>query len=55
MKDQVWNEIDLKTVESLEEYIQVQQQLIEHTKRIVLRIKSKYQLPESKQPHNMCR
>jgi hypothetical protein len=51
MKERMWSESDKKIVESLRAYIVTMEELVEHTKRMILRISSKYELPEAQQPH----
>ena len=61
MKQELWNEIDLKTYEENARIITSLNNIAESLKRVNLRIQSKYQhlpkkpLPEAQQPHNLVR
>lgn len=53
--DKYWNEIDKNVVEELEKQIRYLEISVWKLKRAKLAIESKYQLPESKEPHNQIR
>lgn len=44
--DNRWSKEDIEVVKKLEEAIAVQQELLEHAKRIILKIASKYDMTE---------
>lgn len=55
MSKKPWNEIDLNAVHALESEARILNTTAEQLKFIALKIRSKYQLPEAEQPHNLCR
>lgn len=50
-----WSEQDYKTKENIEVTIKTLEEIVEHLKRTILRIAQKYELTESKEPHNLIR
>lgn len=50
-----WSELDKKIVDEINELTMQMLECRERMNIICLKIKEKYQQPESKQPHNICR